>query len=199
MSGAGESHAPTPADPPLRVLTVCTHNRTRSVMMAAMLKLMLGERLGSDRVVVTSAGFGPAGIPAIEDAVDAMSRRHLDVSAHRSQSVTADVLADVDVVLTAERDHVVKVAALSPSMFRVTMTLPEFLQLAVADPFGGADDIPGWLSGLTSQRTAGHYLRDDIDEIADPTGSPARAFEAAVVVLEQQCVEASGLLARAST
>ena len=198
MSEAGGSHAPRPEDSPLRVLTVCTHNRTRSVMMAAMLESMLGERLGADRVEVTSAGFGPAGIPAIEDAVDAMSRRHLDVSAHRSQQVTADLLADVDVVLTAERDHVVKVAALSPSVFRVTMTLPEFFQLAVADPFGGADDISGWLTGLTSQRTAGHYLRDDIDEIADPTGSPARAFEAAVVVLEQQCVEASGLLARAA-
>jgi protein-tyrosine phosphatase len=167
-------------------------------MMAAMLDSMLGERLGADGVVMASAGFGPAGIPAIEDAVEAMRRRDLDVSGHRSQQVTADLLGAVDVVLTAEREHVVKIAALSPSIFQVTMTLPEFLQLAVADPFGAVDDISGWLTGLTSQRTAGRYLRDDIDEIADPTGSPTRAFEAAVVVLEQQCVEASGLLARAS-
>ena len=197
MSGAGEPHAPGSASSSLRVLTVCTHNRTRSVMMAAMLESMLGGHLGAGRVVMTSAGFGPTGIPAIEDAVDAMSRRNLDVSGHRSQQVTADLLGDFDVVLTAERDHVVKIAALSPSVFRVTMTLPEFLRRAVADPFFASDELSGWLTGLTAERTAGQYLRDDIDEIADPTGSPSRVFEAAVVALEQQCVEASGLLARA--
>jgi protein-tyrosine phosphatase len=168
-------------------------------MMAAMLESMLGERLGTGRVVMTSAGFGPIGIPAIEDAVDAMRRRQLDVAGHRSQQVTADLLGEVDVVLTAEREHVVKIAALSPSRFRVTMTLPEFLQRAVTDPFGAGDVLSGWLTGLTAERTAGQYLRDDINEIADPTGSSPRVFEAAVVTLEQQCVEASGLLARAAT
>ena len=168
-------------------------------MMAAMLESMLGERLGADRVVMTSAGFGPVGIPAIEDAVDAMRRRQLDVAGHRSQQVTADLLGEVDVVLTAEREHVVKIAALSPSRFRVTMTLPEFLQRAVTDPFGAGDVLSEWLTGLTAERTAGQYLRADINEIADPTGSSPRVFETAVVALEQQCVEASGLLARAAT
>ena len=34
---------------PLRILTVCSHNRTRSVMMAALFESMLTERLGAGR------------------------------------------------------------------------------------------------------------------------------------------------------
>jgi len=167
--------------------------------MAAMLESMLREHLGIDGVVLSSAGFGPPGIPAIRDAVDAMDRRKLDVSSHRSQQVTTDLLGAVDIVLTAERDHVVKIAALSPAMFPLTMTLPEFLQLAAADPVGASADMSDWLKGLTTERTAGQYLRGDVGEIADPTGLPSRAFEASVVVLEQQCDEAAGFLARAAS
>lgn len=192
MSGAGE---PQPGEKVLHILTVCTHNRTRSVMMAAMLDSMIGERIGSGSVVVASAGFGPAGIPAIADAVDAMNRRDLDVSGHRSQQVTGELLGTADVVLTAERDHVVKIAALSPPSFPITMTLPEFLQLAVSDPFREHGDLSEWLRELTIDRKASQYLRADIDEVADPTGSPKRIFEAAVVALERNCAEAAGYLA----
>jgi protein-tyrosine-phosphatase len=195
MPGDGEPQAAQPEDRALRILTICTHNRTRSVMMAAMLEAMLIERLGAGRAVTTSAGFGPAGIPAIVDAVEAMCRRGLDVSGHRSQQVTPILLEEADVVLTAERDHVVKIAALSPSAFPKTTTLPEFLQLAVRNPFRSQDGFSEWVRSLTSDRTAGQYLRADVDEIADPTGSPPRIFETAVVGLEQRCSETAGYLA----
>ena len=180
--------------PPLRILTVCTHNRTRSVMMAAMLESMLRERLGSDGVQVRSGGFGPEGLPAIHDAVEAMRRRDLDVSGHRSHQVTVDDLADADVVLTAERNHVVRVAALSPQVFGRAMTLPEFLDRAIAVE-RDADDPSGWIPLLTADRTASAYLSGATPEIVDPTGSAPRAFEAAVERLEAQCREAARLLA----
>ena len=47
-----------PAARPLRILTVCSHNRTRSVMMAAMLQAKLIERLGDGSVVPLLAGAG---------------------------------------------------------------------------------------------------------------------------------------------
>jgi protein-tyrosine-phosphatase len=179
--------------PPLRILTVCTHNRTRSVMMAAMLESMLGEWLGAERVQVRSGGFGPEGLPAIADAVEAMRRRDLDVSGHRSHQVTVDDLTDVDVVLTAERNHVVRVAALSPQVFARAMTLPEFLDRAHAGE-RNVDDPSGWISLLTADRTASAYLSGATPEIDDPTGSAPRAFEAAVERLEAQCREAARLL-----
>ncbi len=186
----------TPADRPLRILTVCSHNRTRSVMMAALLTTLLDDRLGEGAVAVRSSGFGPVDLPAIDDAVDAMKRRGLDVSTHRSSSTTRSLVEDADLILTAERDHVVRIAALSPDAFRRSLTLPEFLAAAAADTESDtAGDLRSWVRSLTEQRTASAYLRTAVPEVADPTGSLHRAFEAAVVALEQQCREVTAQLA----
>lgn len=191
------------ADGPLRIVTVCSHNRTRSVMMAALLEVMLTERLGEHAVQIRSSGFGPTGLPPIDDAVDAMRSRGIDVSAHRSSTTTASLVDEADVILTAERAHVVKIAALSPAAFRRAMTLPEFLSSA-ADALDERDAAPGdvggdavrcWIEQITADRRAGDYLRDQIVEVADPTGSMPKAFEAAVAAIEQQCREAAAFIA----
>jgi protein-tyrosine-phosphatase len=188
----------------VRILTVCSHNRTRSVMMAALLESVLTDRLGEGRVVVRSSGFGPEGIPAIDEAVTAMKRRGLDVSQHRSRTTTAALVDAADVIITAERDHVVKIAALSPPAFRRTMTLPELLARGADSPLAEPDALsePGaavrsWVESLIAGRTAGAYLREPVPEVPDPTGSMPRAFEAAVVTIERQCAEAAALLERA--
>lgn len=165
-------------------------------MMAAMFDSMLTERLV--RVVVRSSGFGPAGLPAIDDAIDAMARRSLDVSSHRSSPTTAALIDGADLIITAERDHVVKIAALSPNAFARAMTLPEFLVLAGETPPTDVGGVRSWVESLTADRTATAYLRGAVPEVADPTGSLPRTFEAAVVMIERQCTEASDLLARAA-
>ena len=143
-----------------------------------------------------SSGFGPEGIAAIDDAVAAMHRRGLDVAAHRSRSTTAALVEGADVIVTAERDHVVKIAALSREAFARAMTLPELLARAADAPAASdASGVRPWVESLTTDRTAGAYLRDPIPEVADPTGTAARAFEAAVVEIERQCRELSVLLA----
>ncbi len=109
---------------PVRVLTVCTHNRTRSVMMEAMLASMLAERLGAGVVDVESSGFRTAGLPAIDDAIAAMGRRGLDIGDHRSRETSVELVERADLIVTAERDHVVHVATLSSTAFRRAMTLP---------------------------------------------------------------------------
>jgi protein-tyrosine phosphatase len=184
---------------PLRILTVCSHNRTRSVMMAALFERMLTDRLGAGNVVVRSSGFGPPGLPAIDDAVRAMRRRGLDVSQHRSTTTTSALVDGADVIITAERDHVVKIASLSPVAFRRAMTLPELLAYA-ADDAGSAEHrgVRAWVESLTGARTAAGYLRDPIPEVADPTGSSPRVFEAATAEIERQCAEVSALLTRHS-
>ena len=166
-------------------------------MMAALLESMLAERLGEGAIQIRSSGFGPVDLPPIDDAVDAMRRRGLDVSAHRSSTTTASLVEGADLILTAERDHVVKIAALSPDAFRRAMTLPEFLA-AAANAQSESTDLRSWVQALTDERTAGTYLRGNIAEVADPTGSAPRAFEAAVVTIEQQCREVAAHLAALS-
>jgi hypothetical protein len=80
------------------------------------------------------------------------------------------------------------------------MTLPELLARAADDP-GSAEHrgVRAWVESLTATRTAAGYLRDPIPEVADPTGSSPRAFEAATAEIERQCVEASALLTRHSS
>jgi len=165
-------------------------------MMAAMLQAKLIERLGDGSVQIRSSGFGPVDLPAIDDAVDAMRRRGLDVSAHRSASTTTSLVDGADVILTAERGHVVKIAALSPDAFRRAMTLPEFLAAAAVRIDDAHGDLQSWVQSLGEERTAGAYLRAVVPEVADPTGSMPRAFEAAVVTIEHQCDEVVAHLAR---
>jgi protein-tyrosine phosphatase len=189
---------PHAEDRPLRILTVCSHNRTRSVMMAALLESMLTERLGAGAVFIRSSGFGPADLPPIDDAVDAMRRRGLDISDHRSTATTAELVDGADLVLTAERAHVVKIAALSPGAFERTMTLPEFLAATASTPVGAGDDLRSAVRSLTRRRTASGYLREQVAEIVDPTGSSPRTFEAAVALIELQCRDAASWLAARS-
>jgi len=167
-------------------------------MMAALLQSLLRDRLGPDAVEIRSSGFGPAGMPPIEDAVEAMRRRGLDISEHRSTSTTAALVDAADLVLTAERAHVVKVAALSPAAFERTMTLPEFVAATAASPVDADADLRSAVVALTSHRTASGYLRDPVAEVADPTGSAPRTFEAAVTLIEQQCRDAATWVAARS-
>lgn len=179
---------------PLKILTVCSHNRTRSVMTMAMLQRNLDERLGSGAAIVRSLGFGPEDIASIPDAVDAMQRRGLDTSAHRSRKVTKDNVEVADLVLTAELDHVIKIATISPDAYRRTMTMPEFLALGESSEPVHGESLREWVTSLTEQRTTRDYINGDVAEIVDPTGSAPRAFEKSVVRMETMCEQVTRLI-----
>lgn len=181
---------------PLKILTVCTHNRTRSVMSMAMLQHGFDERLGVGRAYVLSLGFGPEGERAIHDAVGEMQRRGLDVGEHRSRRVTAARVDAADLILTSEKHHVVKIAAESPEAFRRTFTLPEFCRLVMSDPIADGRALREWMADLSADRRAGEYLVSDVAEVDDPTGSPRREFAAATVGIEEMCATVVDVLAR---
>lgn len=181
---------------PLKILTVCTHNRTRSVMSMAMIQDGLDRRVGEGRAVVRSLGFGPEGVAAIDDAVRAMEKRGLDVTGHRSRKVTASKVEAADMILTAERDHVVKIAAQSPSAYRRTFTLPEFLVRAASDPVADDRSLATWMTDLSSDRSPGDYLQSDAHDVWDPTGSSRRRFAEQVDHIAAMCDEVVDLLVR---
>ena len=178
-------------EPALAVLVVCSHNRTRSVMAGAMMQTQLDDLLGRGRVGVTSAGFGPAGLPAIPDAVAAMARRGIDVSTHRSRHLDADLIGTVDLILAAERAHVLRVAGLVASAFTSTFTLPEFVERTDAER-PARDLVPvDWLADLGRGRTPSSYLSGGVADVADPTGMSTRRFEVATAAIESMCARAA--------
>ena len=130
--------------------------------------------------MVRSLGCGPEGEPPIPDAVAAMQRRGLDVSAHRSRKVKATRVRPADLILTAERDHVIKLSAEAPDAGRRAFTFPEFVRLAAAKPFAGGD-LREWAETLSVERSATDYLAGgNHDDVWDPTGSAPRRFRSAV-------------------
>jgi hypothetical protein len=76
------------------------------------------------------------------------------------------------------------------------MTLPEFLDAASRSRHVEHEPATDWVHRLTSPRTAQSYLRDQIEQVKDPTGLPGRAFEKAVVDIESRCSTAAAVIAR---
>jgi len=174
---------------PLRILVVCTHNRTRSVICAALLGWYLNEAgLAAE---VDSAGIAAEGFPPTDGAVEVLSRWGIDASAHRSSLVTRDKVFAADLVLTAQPDQVVWIAGRWPDVYSRTFTLPELVQYT--DRAGGRGHVPleEWIAELSKHRPpARTYLeRDGVPAIEDPTGQSSEIWERVVAEIEADCAD----------
>lgn len=174
---------------------MCTHNRTRSVLMAALLGRYLHE-LGVD-VQTASAGTVGDAQPAMPEVVDLLAERGIDVADHLSRRVDAGSVGEADLVLTAEAQHVVHVAGSWRDTFGRTFTLPEFVRRAeAAGPRGGAP-LADWLVEVGVGRPTGvGYLHDDsVPEVDDPTGGPPEVWAVSFDAIDHWCRRAAELLA----
>jgi protein-tyrosine phosphatase len=111
---------------PCRIVFVCTGNTCRSPLAEVLCKKLLAERLAcapedlpARGFEVSSAGLAalPGG-PAAPEAVEAAQELGADLTGHRSQPLTADVVARADYLLAMTRSHVralsAQVAGLGP-------------------------------------------------------------------------------------
>ena len=164
-------------DRPVRVLCVCTHNRTRSVMMTRLLEHHC-DSLGVE-VDVRSGGFVADGEPATPETVRMLADLGLDASPHRSRVLRAADASDADLVVTAEHRHVIEIVGADPSLFARTFTLPE--AVARGEEAGRRGDLTpsDWLAQVNRTRPNAIAYLDAVDEgsvgeIDDPTGRSKR-------------------------
>jgi protein-tyrosine-phosphatase len=156
--------------PSLRILSVCTHNRTRSVMMSALLR-QHAER-AEHHIVSRSAGFSQRGgeLPT-RNAVQLLAERDIDVSGYLSHYLSKQGVIGADLIVTAERRHVVTIAGRWPEVYDRTFTLPEVVELGERVGPRGARTHRQWLDAVHAERPGPlEYLDHAVGEIADPTG-----------------------------
>ena len=88
------------------VLFICTANRFRSPLAAAMLSRALQEMGFAEYWLVRSAGtWATPGQPALPAAVSAARRRGLDLSGHRSTRVSRELISEYDLILVMQASH----------------------------------------------------------------------------------------------
>ncbi|MEN0128973.1 MAG: hypothetical protein AAGC49_05990 [Brevundimonas sp.] len=184
----------------LRVLVVCTGNICRSPAIERLLAAGLGGTFrgqGPGRLApaieVSSAGAGAlVGSPMTDEMAALVATHGGAVTGFEARQVTAELVLQANVILTATRRHRSAVVELAPSAVRRTFTLREFARIAASiDP----SDLPG-AGATTADRLAALIplatarrgtVRARVaadDDVVDPYGGNGQLYARSFAELE---------------
>jgi protein-tyrosine phosphatase len=157
------------------ILFVCTGNIARSPFM----ELTLANRLAGTSAVglpIRSAGtYALARSGVHPEVTNELRARGIDPSDFTTTQLTANLIIEAGLILTASREHRRLVARLAPERRNVTFTLRQFVRLIQLDPVGEvrvATDGPlEALAQLASRNRGLSSGSQDDDDIIDPVNS----------------------------
>jgi len=119
------------------ILFVCTANKFRSPIAAAYFTRKLNDSSSEGDWIVGSAGtWTQANLPAHPRALIAAARLGLDLTAHHTREVDAELLSSADVIVVMEKGHQEALASEFPST-KAKMVL---LGNLARSPFGEITD-----------------------------------------------------------
>ena len=154
----------------MRLLFVCTGNTCRSPLAEALARREAIER-GLGDVEIASAGTSAwDGAPASDGALLVALERGLDLSMHRSQQLTRELVQSHDVVLGMGPHHVERAEALGGegrSHLLSAFAAGTATGRAINDPFGG--DLDAYRETLTELQGE---IRRVFDRLTARPGQP---------------------------
>ncbi|MBI2375285.1 MAG: hypothetical protein HYV07_14920 [Deltaproteobacteria bacterium] len=98
-----------------RVMVICSGNICRSPMAAAMVEKSLRDAKVPS-VVISAGTLGINGQPAAANAITVMKQIGIDISSHRSQGVSAQMLTFADHLIVMEPIHEAFVRQKAPTV-----------------------------------------------------------------------------------
>lgn len=147
---------------------------------------LLRRRVADSGVTVRSAGLLRDGRPASPHGVAALASRGIDIADHRSRHMTGELLRQADLVVGMAREHVREAVVLAPEVWPRAFTLKELVRRGEAvGPRAAGEPLDDWLSRVAGGRERRGLLGDDpADDVEDPIGRPADAYERTATELE---------------
>lgn len=121
----------------MHITFICTGNTCRSPMAEGIAKKLLDEKYSDSRITVSSAGISASnGSAPSENSIIVCQEIDVDISKHRSNSVTHDLLEKTDlfVVMTKPHAEILKFYGVPEDKMVV-------LGGGIPDPFGGSVSI----------------------------------------------------------
>lgn len=119
------------------ILFVCTANICRSPMAVGLFRHLTKSE--PDLWQVESAGvYARPGCQAAEYTLQVLERRGINLSGHRSRSISRDLAKDFQLILTMERNHKEALQAAFPEFSRKIMLFTEIVgeRRDIVDPIG---------------------------------------------------------------